>query len=60
GLLVYGTQGQEIHRKNLDVNVCREAFHYSVEHDVPLVAFSENRCLTIFNHPLVDTPYIMR
>ncbi|KAL8226803.1 hypothetical protein R6Q57_016635 [Mikania cordata] len=55
GLLVYGTQGQEIHKRNLDVDVCREAFHYSVEHNVPLIAFSENRCLTLFNHPLVDS-----
>ncbi|KAK9072068.1 hypothetical protein SSX86_008500 [Deinandra increscens subsp. villosa] len=55
GLLVYGTQGREIHRRNLDIDVCREAFHYSVEHNVPLIAFSENRCLTLFNHPLVDS-----
>ncbi|XP_076954074.1 endoribonuclease YBEY, chloroplastic-like [Bidens hawaiensis] len=55
GLLVYGTQGQEIHRRNLDIDVCKEAFHYSVEHNIPLVAFSENRCLTLFGHPLVDS-----
>ncbi|KAJ0940163.1 putative sugar-phosphatase [Helianthus annuus] len=55
GLLVYGTQGREIHRRNLDVDVCREAFNYSVEHNIPLIAFSENRCLTLFNHPLVDS-----
>ncbi|KAI3823738.1 hypothetical protein L1987_05179 [Smallanthus sonchifolius] len=55
GLLVYGTQGREIHRRNLDIDVCREAFHYSVEHNVPLIAFSENRCLTLFGHPLVDS-----
>ncbi|KAK1408146.1 hypothetical protein QVD17_39780 [Tagetes erecta] len=55
GLLVYGTQGREIHRRNLDIDVCREAFHYSVEHNVPLIAFSENRCLTLFHHPLVDS-----
>ncbi|KAK1408147.1 hypothetical protein QVD17_39781 [Tagetes erecta] len=55
GLLVYGTQGREIHRRNLDRDICREAFHYSLEHNVPLVAFSENRCLTLFNHPLVDS-----
>ncbi|KAI7757236.1 hypothetical protein M8C21_023757 [Ambrosia artemisiifolia] len=54
GLLVYGTQGREIHRTNLNIDVCREAFNYSVEHNIPLIAFSENRCLTLFNHPLVD------
>ncbi|PWA97569.1 haloacid dehalogenase-like hydrolase family protein [Artemisia annua] len=54
GLLVYGKQGREIHRRTLDSDVCREAFNYSVEHNIPLIAFSENRCLTLFNHPLVD------
>ncbi|XP_076954075.1 endoribonuclease YBEY, chloroplastic-like [Bidens hawaiensis] len=53
GLLVYGTQGREIHRRNLDIDVCKDAFHYSVEHNIPLIAFSENRCLTLFDHLLV-------
>lgn len=55
GLLVYGRQGREIFRKNLDPNVCREAFLYSWEHKVPLIAFCEDRCLTLFEHPLVDS-----
>uniref|UniRef100_A0A5B7AM20 Sugar-phosphatase n=1 Tax=Davidia involucrata TaxID=16924 RepID=A0A5B7AM20_DAVIN len=55
GLLVYGRQGREIFRRNLDPNVCREAFLYSLEHKVPLIAFSEDRCLTLFDHPLVDS-----
>ncbi|KAF8388879.1 hypothetical protein HHK36_025560 [Tetracentron sinense] len=55
GLLVYGRQGREIGRRNLDSNVCREAFLYSWEHKVPLVAFGEDRCLTLFDHPLVDS-----
>nr|GEX10420.1 endoribonuclease YBEY, chloroplastic isoform X2 [Tanacetum cinerariifolium] len=55
GLLVYGKQGREIHRRTLDSDVCREAFNYSVKHGIPLIAFSENRCLTLFNHPLVDS-----
>ncbi|KAI3522440.1 hypothetical protein L1887_00199 [Cichorium endivia] len=55
GLLVYGKQGREIHRSNLDPHVCKEAFDYSVKHNVPLIAFSENRCLTLFSHPLVDS-----
>ncbi|XP_043710766.1 endoribonuclease YBEY, chloroplastic-like isoform X2 [Telopea speciosissima] len=54
GLLVYGRQGQEIFRGNLDPNLCREAFLYSWEQKVPLIAFSQDRCLTLFDHPLVD------
>ncbi|XP_059657127.1 endoribonuclease YBEY, chloroplastic [Cornus florida] len=54
GLLVYGRQGREIFRRNLDRDVCREAFLYSLEHKVPLIAFSEDRCLTLFDHPLAD------
>ncbi|XVE70981.1 hypothetical protein DITRI_Ditri10aG0113600 [Diplodiscus trichospermus] len=55
GLLVYSISGREIFRRNLDPNVCREAGHYSLEHKVPLIAFCEDRCLTLFDHPLVDT-----
>ncbi|XP_042488025.1 endoribonuclease YBEY, chloroplastic-like [Macadamia integrifolia] len=54
GLLVYGRQGQEIFRRNLDPILCREAFMYSWEQEVPLIAFSQDRCLTLFDHPLVD------
>ncbi|KAE9588943.1 putative sugar-phosphatase [Lupinus albus] len=55
GLLVYGRQGEEIFRSNLDSNVSREACLYSLEHKVPLVAFAEGRCLTLFHDPLVDS-----
>ncbi|KAL2974922.1 hypothetical protein AAZX31_14G129600 [Glycine max] len=55
GLLVYGRQGQEIFRSNLDQNVCREACLYSLENKVPLIAFCEGRCLTLFRDPLVDS-----
>ncbi|XP_056177094.1 endoribonuclease YBEY, chloroplastic-like isoform X2 [Syzygium oleosum] len=55
GLLVYGRQGREIYRRNLDPDVCREAFIYSREHGIPLIAFCEDRCLTLFEHPLVDS-----
>ncbi|XP_065849126.1 endoribonuclease YBEY, chloroplastic isoform X3 [Euphorbia lathyris] len=55
GLLVYGKQGQEIFRSNLDPSVCREACLYSLEHKVPLVAFANDRCLTLFDHPLVHS-----
>ncbi|KAK8505303.1 hypothetical protein V6N12_067272 [Hibiscus sabdariffa] len=32
-----------------------QAGHYSLEHKVPLIAFCQDRCLTLFNDPLVDT-----
>ncbi|KAJ4957639.1 hypothetical protein NE237_024750 [Protea cynaroides] len=54
GSVVYGRQGREIFRRNLDPNLCREAFLYSWEQKVPLIAFSQDRCLTLFDHPLVD------
>ncbi|CAM8970502.1 unnamed protein product [Rhodiola kirilowii] len=54
GLVVYGRNGQKIYRRNLDPSICREACIYSLEHNVPLVAFCENTCLTLFDHPLVD------
>ncbi|KAK9208162.1 hypothetical protein WN944_000516 [Citrus x changshan-huyou] len=31
------------------------AYQYSWEHKVPLIAFSGDRCLTLFDHPLVDS-----
>lgn len=55
GLLVYGRQGREISRINLDPVVCREACLYSLEHRIPLAAFSEDRIFTLFHHPLVDS-----
>ncbi|XP_008466080.2 endoribonuclease YBEY, chloroplastic [Cucumis melo] len=54
GLLVYGRQGKEIYRRNLDQDVCRGACLYSLEKKVPLIAFGEGRCLTLFDHPLAD------
>ncbi|KAI4380143.1 hypothetical protein MLD38_006366 [Melastoma candidum] len=55
GLLVYGRHGREIYRRNIDQNVCREAFLYSHKHKIPLIAFCEDRCLTLFEHPMVDS-----
>ncbi|KAF4353287.1 hypothetical protein F8388_026290 [Cannabis sativa] len=55
GLLVYGTQGREIYRRNLDPVICREACVYSWENKVPLIAFSGGRCLTLFDHPKVES-----
>lgn len=55
GLLVYGRQGREIARRNLDQSVCREAFLYSLKNEVPLIAFCQDNCFTLFDHPLVDS-----
>ncbi|CAN6721446.1 unnamed protein product [Malus baccata var. baccata] len=55
GLLVYGTQGREIFRRNLDTDVCREACRYSLENEVPLITFTEDHCLSLYDHPLVDS-----
>ncbi|KAF5461649.1 hypothetical protein F2P56_017727 [Juglans regia] len=55
GLLVYGRQGREVFRRNLDPDVCREACLYSWENKIPLIAFTKDRCLTLFDHSLVDS-----
>ncbi|KAK6140750.1 hypothetical protein DH2020_025513 [Rehmannia glutinosa] len=55
GLLVYGRQGREISRRSLDPSICREALLYSLKHKIPIIAFCEDRCLTLFEHPLVDS-----
>ncbi|KAJ3670941.1 hypothetical protein LUZ60_008367 [Juncus effusus] len=55
GLLVYGMQGREIFRRNLDLGVCKEAFIYSKKYNIPLIAFCQDRCLTLFEHPSVDS-----
>uniref|UniRef100_A0A0E0JXK9 Uncharacterized protein n=1 Tax=Oryza punctata TaxID=4537 RepID=A0A0E0JXK9_ORYPU len=54
GSLVYGRHGQEIYRANLGADICKEAFLYSLKHSIPLVAYCEEQCLTLFEHPLVD------
>lgn len=55
GLLVYGLEGREIYKRNLDQEVCREAFLFSLEHKVPLVAFGQDQCFSMFDDPLVDS-----
>ncbi|CAO1945917.1 unnamed protein product [Urochloa humidicola] len=55
GLLVYGSEGRQIYKRNLDQEVCREALLYSLEHKIPLVAFSQDHCYSMFDHPLVDS-----
>ncbi|KAL6888939.1 hypothetical protein ACP4OV_009965 [Aristida adscensionis] len=59
GSLVYGRQGQEIYRANLDLDVCKKAFLHSLKHKIPLVAYSEDQCLTLFEHPFVDLLHSM-
>lgn len=54
GLLVYGKQGLELYNRNLDPDICKEAFLYSLEHQFPLVGFSQDRIVTLFDHPLID------
>nr|CAD1843183.1 unnamed protein product [Ananas comosus var. bracteatus] len=55
GSLVYGREGQEIFKAELDQDVCRKAFLYSLEHEVPLVAFCGEHCLALFEHPLIES-----
>jgi hypothetical protein len=31
-----------------------QAFTYSMKHKMPLIAFCQDRCLTLFEHPSVD------
>jgi hypothetical protein len=54
GSLVYGKRGLEIYNRNLDPDICKEAFLYSSEHQVPLVGFSQDRIITLFDHPLIN------
>jgi hypothetical protein len=32
-----------------------QAFSYSLEHKIPLVAFSQDHCYSMFDDPLVDS-----
>ncbi|KQJ94117.1 hypothetical protein BRADI_3g08610v3 [Brachypodium distachyon] len=59
GSLVYGRHGQVIYRANLDMDICKEACLYSLKHKVPLVAYCEEQCLTLFEHPSVDLLHTM-
>jgi hypothetical protein len=55
GLQVYGKEGTILHSQLLDPKVVSETFKFSVEHQVPLVGFSGDKCVTLFSHPLIDT-----
>nr|CAB3446175.1 unnamed protein product [Digitaria exilis] len=54
GSLVYGRNGQEVYKAKLDVDICKEAFLYSLKHKIPVVAYCEDQCLTLFEHPFAN------
>lgn len=54
GLQVFGNQGKIIQNIALDSAVVEETFKFSVEHNVALVGFTGDRCVTLFSHPLID------
>lgn len=54
GLQVFGKNGKPIQNITLDSTVVAETFQFSVEHQVPLVGFTGDRCVTLFPHPLID------
>jgi len=59
GSLVYGRHGQEVYRAELDVDICKEVFLYSLKHKIPVVAYCEEQCLTLFEHPFVNLLHIV-
>ena len=54
GLQVFGKKGKLIQNIALDSTVVEETFKFSVEHNVALVGFTGDSCVTLFSHPLVD------
>ncbi|KAH7284049.1 hypothetical protein KP509_34G037700 [Ceratopteris richardii] len=54
GLLVYGQHGKVIHSQILSPDVCIKAFQYSLEERRPLLGFSGDRTVTLFEHDLID------
>lgn len=54
GLLVYGQQGKVVHSQLLSKDVCIKAFQYSLEQKLPLMGFSGDRIVTLFDHPLIE------
>ncbi|KAG2657187.1 endoribonuclease YBEY, chloroplastic-like isoform X6 [Panicum virgatum] len=59
GSLVYGRHGQEVYRAELDVDICKEVLLYSLKHKIPVVAYCEEQCLTLFEHPFVNLLHIV-
>lgn len=54
GLQVFGRKGEPIQNITLDPSVVAETFQFAVEHEVPLVGFTGDRCVTLCPHPLID------
>lgn len=54
GLLVYGQHGKVVHSQLLSQDVCMKAFQYSLEEKRPLLGFSGDRIVTLFDHPLIE------
>ena len=54
GLNVYDCDGRLLPGPSLDSAVVVDAFLYSLEHDVPLVGFCGDTCITMRGHELID------
>lgn len=54
GLQVYGRGGAVLHSARLDPSIVKEAFDYSMKHNLPTVGFSANRIVTLFRHQFTD------
>ncbi|CAN6183694.1 unnamed protein product [Urochloa humidicola] len=59
GLLVYGLEGRQLYKRNLDKEICREALLYSLQHKIPVVVFSQDQCYSVYDDPLVDSLHYM-
>lgn len=54
GLMVYGRDGTVVHSQLLSKDVCIKAFQYSLERKLPLLGFSGDQIVTLFDHPLIE------
>lgn len=54
GLRVYGKEGRVVHSALLREDVCIEGYRFAEEHQVALIGFSGDRCVTLFDHPKVQ------
>eukprot|EP00271_Cylindrocystis_brebissonii_P014287 TRINITY_DN3559_c0_g1_i1.p1 TRINITY_DN3559_c0_g1~~TRINITY_DN3559_c0_g1_i1.p1 ORF type:complete len:759 (-),score=98.35 TRINITY_DN3559_c0_g1_i1:657-2864(-) len=54
GLRVYGREGAVVHSALLSEDVCAEGFAFADKHRTALIGFSGDRCVTLFDHPLVE------
>ena len=54
GLAVYDCDGRLLPGPSLDSAIVVDAFLYSLEHNVPLVGFCGDTCITMRGHELID------